>query len=173
MNTTRSFSTTFNLQQFAFADRVLSGFALVLALTLSSASLADEFYKWVDENGVTHYTQTPPKQPGVSSQKIRASGTTVNQEEAAKAKQRLQSSRSSFQTSAEQRAITEGLEEEEKEKALKMAKYCEDARKNLKVLNEHARIREKGKDGEYRVLSEEEKQAKVARNQKHVKEYCK
>lgn len=173
MNIKRTFSTRFKLQPAASADKVLTAGLFALAFALSSVSLADEFYKWVDENGVTHYTQTPPKEPGVSSQKIRASGTTVNQDEAAKARQRLETSRSSFQTSAEQRAITKGLEEEEKEKALKLAKYCEDARKNLKVLNEHARIREKGKDGEYKVLSEEEKQAKVARNQKHVKEYCK
>ena len=146
--------------------------ALVFILNpINNAAMADEFYKWVDENGVTHYTQTPPK--GISTEKIRASGTKVNQDEAAKARKRLDSSRTSFLESAKQRKVTEGVAEEEKEEALKVAKYCEDARNNLKVLNEHARIKEKGTDGEYKVLSEEEKQSRVAKNQKHVKEFCK
>ncbi|HKJ28539.1 MAG TPA: DUF4124 domain-containing protein [Anaerolineales bacterium] len=31
-----------------------------LLLALSSSSALAEVYKWTDENGVTHYTQTPP-----------------------------------------------------------------------------------------------------------------
>ena len=35
------------------------GWALALS-TMSSQSIAKDFYKWVDANGSTHYTTTPP-----------------------------------------------------------------------------------------------------------------
>jgi len=45
----------------------------VLAVLLVAPAVAEEVYKWVDENGVTHFSQMPPDQPvsGVSQQVLR------------------------------------------------------------------------------------------------------
>ena len=34
--------------------------ALLLVLLIAGNGYADSFYKWVDEKGVTHYSETPP-----------------------------------------------------------------------------------------------------------------
>lgn len=48
-------------------------FVLLLAGLLSGPAAATEIYKWVDENGVTHFSQTAPDPSvsGVSQQKLR------------------------------------------------------------------------------------------------------
>ncbi|HKJ18025.1 MAG TPA: DUF4124 domain-containing protein [Xanthomonadales bacterium] len=35
-------------------------YALLIAFLLTAPAVGAEVYKWTDENGVTHYTQTPP-----------------------------------------------------------------------------------------------------------------
>jgi hypothetical protein len=46
---------------------------LVLAVMVSSQVIASEIYHWVDENGVSHYSQQPPERdtPNVSTQEIK------------------------------------------------------------------------------------------------------
>lgn len=42
--------------------KILSLAALILLSTLSAPSYAAKLYKWVDKNGVTHFSQTPPEE---------------------------------------------------------------------------------------------------------------
>lgn len=46
--------------------------SLLLATTLASGAT---FYKWVDENGSTHYSQTPPKGSKIHSRKVEVNAT--------------------------------------------------------------------------------------------------
>jgi len=45
----------------------------VLAVLLVAPAVAEEVYKWVDENGITHFSQVPPDRSvtGVSQQVLR------------------------------------------------------------------------------------------------------
>lgn len=47
-------------------------FLLSLSLICSATTLlhAEDFYRWVDENGSTHYTTTPPVQQSTKKQKV-------------------------------------------------------------------------------------------------------
>lgn len=151
----------------------LTAFFSLLATLLSMPAMlqAKEFYKWVDEDGVTHYTQTPPDNPNTKTTKIKASGSVPSSAESAQ--QRLQQSRESFMKDAEKRAATKGMDDEEKEKYEKLKESCDRAKNNLKVISERARIREKGKDGEFKVLTDEEKQARIKENQDYIDQNCK
>lgn len=44
-----------------------------VALTSGAAHAAGAIYKWVDQNGITQYTQTPPPKNAKSSQTVRVS----------------------------------------------------------------------------------------------------
>lgn len=151
----------------------LTALVTFLATLLSAPMMlqAKEYYKWVDEDGVTHYTQTPPKDPNTETTKIRASGAASSSAEAAQ--QRLQQSRESFMKAAEKREATQGMDEEEKAKYEKQKEHCDRARNNLKVISERARIKEKDKDGEYTILSDEAKQARMKENQDYIDKNCK
>ena len=47
---------------------------VVLAFMAGAPAVNAELYKWVDENGVVHFSQTPPENPQVSAQEIQDSG---------------------------------------------------------------------------------------------------
>lgn len=54
---------------------LISSVALTCALLSSSASLwAKDYYKWVDANGSTHYTTTPPPKSAQKKGKIQTYG---------------------------------------------------------------------------------------------------
>lgn len=137
-------------------------------LCLSSPAMA-KLYKWVDENGVTQYTQTPPPKGGFSHVKPPSKPAVDPQ----KAKSDLEKRLESFQ----QRRDDAGKEKAEAnkkaaEKAEKTAK-CEKARKNLTFLQTHARVRETGKDGTATLLGEDKRQERIKQANEAIKEYCK
>lgn len=47
----------------------------VLAAAVAGSASAEQFYKWKDANGVTHYTSTPPPK-GVESRRVAVSGSS-------------------------------------------------------------------------------------------------
>lgn len=48
------------LQNHFSAKYSLSIFFVIYFIFCSTSSFAEDFYKWVDANGSTHYTRTPP-----------------------------------------------------------------------------------------------------------------
>ncbi len=123
--------------------RTLTLLALTTTLMCLSgpASSAKEFYKWQDEKGVTHYSSAPPKD--VKAVKVRA--TNLHGEGAASDSEEEASSDNSAANDS-QSAAAEPARDPER---------CAQAQKNLKTMEENARIRIKEGD-EYRYLSVEE-----------------
>lgn len=137
----------------------------LLALTaslflLSSPSYAaGEYYKWVDENGVTHYGSRKPH--GVPAESI--SVVTGSARDAAPQSAQATSTASSASTSASESEATEIPKDPER---------CRIAQENMKALNGYARIREQTEDGEFRYLSEDEKTERKASAQKIIDDNC-
>ncbi len=141
----------------------------VLFLTWLAPATA-RTYRWVDENGVTIYSQSRPPS-GTNATVIKApppapasesSGTTN------KLKARLEAS---------EKAKKEKNEAKEKEeKTIRNAEIkkqnCENAKKNLSSLELHPRIKKKMDDGEYKILSDEERTADIEKAKKAIKKYC-
>jgi hypothetical protein len=143
--------------------------ALLLGVMWMTASLSayGSFYKWVDQNGVTQYTQTPP--PAGNYQELHslppASGSNSEQQqtESAPAKQDAAGA-------AEEAPPPDDQDHAAHEAARRQ--NCQLARERLSQLENHARIRYTAADGSVRVMGEAEKQAKLTETRKMIREMC-
>ena len=125
-------------------------------------------YKWVDDKGVTQYTQYPPpdhevkvmvpppppaEDPEGAQKKLEATLQKLDEERKAKA-----------------------TATEESQKAADVAKQrkqlCEAARGNLEKLTTGGRRRVTGPDGVATYLPEEERQQKITEAKEAIKKYC-
>ncbi|MCH1929812.1 DUF4124 domain-containing protein [Shewanella sp. A25] len=131
---------------------------------LSQPVVAGTIYTWVDENGVTHYSQQPPEQDLQKSKTLQSSelepvkvGSVAPQKVAAPE-----------MTESEKNAALI------KEKDAKQAQsICDNAKQNLDVLTTHTKLtRQDGKDKEPVAMTEEERQAAIAENQQRIKLFC-
>ncbi len=140
--------------------------SLVLILILASigSASATVIYKWVDKDGVTHYSQQVPEntstdkiysedieqQPiGFTAPKARPAAPEPSKEEKNAAR----------------------IKEHNKEQA---ADICENAQHNLKVLTTHSRFRSKDETtGEVVAMKEEDRQAKIKVQEERIKLFCK
>jgi hypothetical protein len=131
---------------------------------------AGSIYKWVDETGETHYSQTPPSGDHEVEQLRNAPPPADDPKQV---KQHLQkqvdemNERNKEQGDAKQEAISEA----EYQKIVKQ--NCTNARNNLDALNQGGRKRYLTPEGEVVRLDEEERQSRIAEANKQIKEYCK
>lgn len=140
---------------------------LPLALLFSTA-LSAAMYKWVDENGQTHYSQYPP--PAQDYEALQPPPPPAS--DAGQAQQRLEQL---LQRQEEQRQGREQAEQEAaaaEQQAEQRRKACAAARHNLEILTTGGRKRITGPDGVARYLPEEERQAKIAEARQQIEEYC-
>lgn len=62
-----------------FSFMFASVFSTALSVTfLSTQTFASEFYKWVDANGSTHYTKTPPPKNAKKKGKVETFGVSAS-----------------------------------------------------------------------------------------------
>lgn len=141
---------------------------LLPLLLLFSTALPAAMYKWVDENGETHYSQYPPPDrdyEALEPPPPPASDAGQAQQELEGLLQRQDEERQARQTAEEEAAAAE-------QQAEQRQKACAAARHNLEILTTGGRKRITGPDGVARYLPEEERQAKIAEAQKQIEEYC-
>lgn len=140
---------------------------LVSLLTITSYS-SGQTYRWVDENGVVSYSQSPP--PGQDAEAIVIKAGKESSPDAAK--QQLNSVRQQLEDNKEDRALA-------KEKAMELAKEkevrkqnCFIGRSNLRNLEALGRRLLHTSDGQYIRLTEEQRQQRMQQAQDLIKENC-
>ena len=143
--------------------RVLVTTTLLCLLPLQGAVAAA--YKWVDDKGETHYSQTPPsatqveviKTPSSSDSAPAATvpqtGTSAPSEPTAGAADTPEAAK------AEDAAIRE--------------KNCTMARSNLETLQNADEVTVKDANGLLHALTPEERKSRSEEAEKNIKEYCK
>lgn len=115
--------------------------ALLIAGSIHPA-VGREFFRWVDDEGVTHYSAQPPRdRPAV---KVHASNTQVEVDD------QPDTAASDDQGQADTAAGSEAIAVAQKD-----PERCAAALKNIKTLTERPRIRIK-ENGEYRYLTADE-----------------
>lgn len=144
--------------------------ALAICLTLASPAQASSFYKWVDENGVTHYSAQPPEDRPSQEVDVRTGETRENDDDSPQGN-------SPALATEEEEAGNEDLEQElakEKERIEQQNREnCEIARRNQFNLKHRDRIRITDEDtGEERYLTPEELKEWRERTEKEIEEYC-
>ncbi len=126
--------------------------ALVFTLITNVAS-AEDYYKWIDDKGVTHYSEKAPKNTATvkgSTQTGHSAPITYN---AVKTEKGLQGSADKSQES-------------------KDPARCETAKSNLESIRKSSRIKVKGENGEFRYLSQDEIAKRKKEATKAVKNNC-
>ena len=123
-------------------------------------------YKWVDEDGNTHYTQTPPPgdTPGEAINRPPKVDTEAAQGEIKALTERADKLQAERTKKAEQRQKKLAQEAER-------ATLCQQARAS-QASYERPRVNEVMADGSRRVMGEEERQAGLARARTLVSKFC-
>lgn len=135
-----------------FTIRVMISLCLLLAY---NQAMAEKMYKWIDEKGVTHYSQHPAA--NVKNEVIKPK--TGHSDPVTYA---IPTSTAVLNTNSSAAAKA----------AQKDPERCANARKNLETLRTFARIKVKGENGEYRYLTPDEQKQKMGEANKAIEESC-
>lgn len=135
----------------------------LFTLAFSQVNLAaQKFYKWVDSEGVTHYTTTPP--PGKKVDLVKTYNTR------SKAPTPSMKPKPSVADKAKEASEAEAADQEPQYK--KNPEYCATARDNLTTIDSNNRVRLKDKDGNLRYATHEEREKRRQEALKAIKINC-
>jgi len=144
---------------------IKGAFVMAVTICVSSNLVAETMYKWQDTKGVTHYTQTPPKD--VAYEVIEMKQTDSRGNRGVRPRQNRQVNSQQPGTPAVQAPKTDV----ERYKAIRN-NNCELSKRNLNTLTTVARIRIPDGSGGERLLNDKEKAEKVAVTKEQVKTFC-
>lgn len=140
----------------------LSLFTLTLGLMLTLPCIAaGKVYKWVDEQGVTHYDSSPPRNQDITviTPKTGHSEPVVYKKSAS--------------AIAAEKALAAGKADSTEERlTLKDPKRCKAARSNIQKLENFGRVRVQEEDGGFHYLTEDEQKKKIKAAEKAISEAC-
>lgn len=137
-----------------------------LLLLFSSALPAAPVYKWVDAQGVTHFSAEPPVNQ--KSESINTNSFQPKVAEKTAAQIAAEETQASAKTQAE--IDSEVRKKVAKEEAA-LKKYCSEIRHNLAQLNNNPRVLAEI-DGKPTRLSEEDRQARITEIKQAITERC-
>ena len=126
-------------------------------------------YKWVDENGVTVYSQTPPAT--AKSTEVKPPPPPAESPETAR--QRLNQRLQKLDDAAEDRELAETKLNEQQNRSDALKGNCNAARNNLRNLEGNPRKLVGRSDGSYVRLDEEERQKLLQKSRAQVEKFCK
>lgn len=141
---------------------VTMGSRILIALCLAGIGLAASaatYYRWVDDEGITHYTSTPPS--GVAAEKVTSASSRSPTAPAETDK--TDANGAANQGEPQQTAQPASLKDPER---------CAQARKRMETLNTGGRIRMATDDGSFRYLSPEDIQEEISASQQAIDESC-
>ncbi len=131
---------------------------------------AGNAFKWVDEQGVTHYSQTPP--PGQRSESVAVPGRPAPEKPPAASAEASQPQ----PAGAEQPAPEAGQTPDQRTAAEREAigqKVCQGLREDLAKLEQYPRIFLRDAQGKGVWLTPEERQQRIDQTKKQLQEMCK
>jgi hypothetical protein len=142
---------------------------LLLLLPLAFAAVSQPMYKWVDEKGVTHYSETPPPDGKAQKVEVKPSGPAGGAAAPENWKQR--------ELDARQKRLERG-QREEKEKAEEhnasatRTNRCNRARRGLQVLERQVPVYEFNDKNEKVYITDEDRAREIEEWKKIIRENC-
>ena len=142
------------------------GFALLLLVSALSG-WAQTMYKWVDEKGVTHFSETPPpgdrKAAKVTPKVTPAGNPSAYDPHGWKARE----------AESKKARVDRGLQDRsESQDREKRAVACDRARSRIAFLQNTNRIHRDNPDGTRTFLDDAQREAEIARSREAASEYC-
>jgi hypothetical protein len=153
---------------------------LILLVAASLTAMASEVYKWVDEEGNVHYSDTPPE--NVESERVQVDVAPPRGD--ASAERVLERAEQTRERLAAERDARAAAEEAEAERHAADRQRCVFARQQLISLQQNLPVYrdETGKlrtrseydvyEGEREYLDDEQRALEIVRVQKDIERYC-
>lgn len=140
----------------------------VVCSVVSTPAQAADFYRWVDDNGVTHYSQTPP--PHRQTHQLKPPPPPA--EDPAQARERLDAQVQALNERRREREQEAEAERQALEAEQVRQQNCQIARSNLENLEIATNSLMRLPDGSYERLDEETRQAKMDEARQAIEKYC-
>lgn len=145
------------------------GFA-AFAIAVSTGAVADEIYKWTDENGDVHYEDRPSGEP--SEQRLQFSYNRTNAETVQGRIDHQQDVANTRREAKEEAAAAERTAEEERAAAEQRLAQCQTYRANLKTMLEARRVYHEDESGERNYLNDAQRAEARSKAENLIKETC-
>lgn len=134
-----------------------------LLLTLGAPAMAETIYRWVDSQGVTHFSAQPPQGRPADTLRLAVQPPPLQPAASEQAADRA--------GEREQQEIERKVKREVAEQEAERQRYCTALRTQLAQLQNNPRVRVEDA-GQLRRLGEEERQARIADTQKKLAADC-
>lgn len=150
---------------------------ILVLLLLAATNVNARIFKWVDENGVTHYSETqPPKQKAIEVQ-AQPAPPVAGDESVNPETKRWQKLEAEFQKRKAERQATEKVKELEEENARRLAvenkKKCILAQQNLYVLQQERSVFTLNEKGERVYVDDKMRTTEIENIKQNIATYCK
>ena len=139
--------------QARFARLSIAAFAMLFA---GANVAAAELYKWTDDKGIVHYSDTPPARDGKASQRVRLTGTESPTADPA--------AETAKQTSGDGSVPVASVEAQDKRK-----RVCDQERSTLELLQGNGPLADVASG---KPLADKERAERLATAQRTVAMYC-
>jgi hypothetical protein len=145
-------------------------YLLTVILLLVATTATAGIYRWVDENGHTHFGERPPADAGGGDEvKIRGQAPASTPEPVDRKQQRDRYLEQRQRERAEKKAQAAKKRKQKDE----MQKRCNYSRSKLREYQEHGSLYERLPNNERRYLTDREREQQLAKARKEVARWCK
>lgn len=142
----------------------------VAAIALSAGAMANEIYKWTDEDGNVHYEDRPTGAP--TEERLQM---TYNRTDSGAVQQRVQAHVEARNARAEARSAAEESRQEaaaDAAAAEERTQKCEKARARLETYLQSRRLYRTDSNGERVYLDDEQRQEARQKAEEQISELC-
>ena len=143
---------------------------LSLFISLIPISSYAAVYKWTDDDGNVHYSQTKPTNAQSKRMKM---APPPQQDQSTYKRPSLGKKDGADNQDNEQTSGDSGNQSDKKKSANKQDPGCKSARSTLKTLLSSGRVRQRDKDGNLSYMSDEQKNQRIKHEQDFIAKNCK
>jgi hypothetical protein len=136
-----------------------------LACLLIPIAAAAQMYKWIDEKGVTHYSETPPPDGKAAKVDIRPATGASSTSAGGDWKQKELDSK-------QQRIQKDQNEQQEQKQSSARYNNCAEAQRQLAIAQQPRPLYQVNDKGEKISLDDKDRDREIAGWQANVKKYC-
>ncbi len=144
-------------------------FITAVISTISAASTA-EVHKWVDENGITHYSEFAPPVQERQVEKVKIDKTPKSADE--NYNKLIEKTSKQAELDEEEKRLNKMDELEQKEYKI-LKKNCKLAEQNIKVLKDKSNRKFKDSEGNVTFYDDKTREEKVKKAQDYLDKNCK
>ena len=142
----------------------------VMAMTIASGAVANEIYKWTDENGNVHYEDRPSG--AATEERLQM---TYNRTSSSAVHQRVQARVDARTAREEAKTVAAASEKEAAENAAiaaERAQKCEKSRARLESYLQARRVYRTDENGERVYLDDDQRQDARKKAEEQISEFC-